>query len=144
MRCSGTIPIMVLPFEIAIEGIPVSQQARRRSRVVGWRESVRDFAERHWKIGDSPHGGPLEVSITYFYDRVPVDVDNLPKPILDALNGLVYEDDSQITDLLSSKRPIGDHAPIESASQTLRRALDLQEPFVHILVEESQSQEVSS
>ncbi len=34
------------------------------------------------------------VTITYVYDEVPLDVDNIPKPILDALKGLVFSDDN--------------------------------------------------
>ncbi len=44
------------------------------------------------------------VSITYFFDRVDFDVDNIPKPILDALKELVYVDDRQVTDLICRKR----------------------------------------
>ena len=35
-----------------------------------------------------------------------VDVDNLPKPILDALSGMIFADDHQVTDLLVRKRPL--------------------------------------
>ena len=108
--------------------------------MVEWREAVRTHAELHWEIGDSPYDGPLEVTITYFYDTIPIDVDNLPKPILDALNGLVYEDDSQITALLSRKCPIGVNQSTENTSYILRDALDRREPFVHILIEESEIQ----
>ena len=39
----------------------------------------------------SPYTGNLKVAITYyFFDFTPLDVDNIPKPILDALKGLVY------------------------------------------------------
>jgi Holliday junction resolvase RusA-like endonuclease len=37
--------------------------------------------------------GPIMLTITYFYDSISMDVDNLPKPISDALRGLVYLDD---------------------------------------------------
>ena len=32
-------------------------------------------------------------TITHFYNDVEVDADNLPKPIIDALKGLVFLDD---------------------------------------------------
>ena len=42
-------------------------------------------------------GGPpraIVETITYFFDGAALDVDNIPKPILDALKGVVYFDDS--------------------------------------------------
>ena len=44
--------------------------------------------------------------ITYFSRSAPdkFDVDNTSKPILDALKGLVYTDDFQVTDLVFRKR----------------------------------------
>lgn len=95
---------MALPFEFALDGPPVSQQARRRFRVSQWTQNVRGSAERRWD-GSPPVGGPVMVDILYIFDSVPFDVDNIPKPILDALKGLVYADDSQITDLTCRKRP---------------------------------------
>jgi Holliday junction resolvase RusA-like endonuclease len=94
---------MPLSFEFSIQGPPVSQQTRRRDRVREWTRTVRQAAERSW--GDEPAvDGPVMVSITYFFDSVDFDIDNIPKPILDALNGLVYVDDRQITDLICRKR----------------------------------------
>ena len=44
------------------------------------------------------------ISVVYVFDSTPLDVDNIPKPILDALKGLVYCDDSQVTDLICRVR----------------------------------------
>ena len=44
------------------------------------------------------------VIIVYYYDNYLMDIDNVPKPILDALKGVVFEDDSQVTDLICRKR----------------------------------------
>ena len=45
-------------------------------------------------VSDLRIPGDVKVAITYFFDRSSLDVDNVPKPILDALNGLVYFDES--------------------------------------------------
>ena len=56
-------------------------------------------ASRRW--GDSPpFVDDVMVTITYVYSNSPMDVDNIPKPILDALKDLIYFDDSQVTDLI--------------------------------------------
>ena len=66
---------------------------------------VRIAAGRIW--GDNSQlAEEIMVTITYVYADSPMDiVDNVPKPILDGLKGLVYFDDSQVTDLLCRKRP---------------------------------------
>lgn len=75
------------------------------------------------------------VTITYFFDGASLDVDNVPKPILDGLNGLVYGDDSQVTDLLCRKRDMNADSRLESPSPTLLQALGGQEQFLHVLVD---------
>lgn len=98
---------MPLPFEFTIAGPPVSQQARRRDRVRDWIQRIRGVAALDWD-GEPPVTGPVMVSITYFFSNIDFDVDNIPKPILDALKGLVYLDDKQVTDLICRKRSQSD------------------------------------
>jgi len=74
-----------LPFEFVIDGPPVSQQARRRERVREWRDQVHQVAKMHWSGEELPVTEPVMLTISYFYDRVQMDVDNIPKPISDAL-----------------------------------------------------------
>lgn len=74
--------------------------------------------------GERLHVGPVRVQIMAYYPipkswskarkraavagetvpEVKPDLDNLAKAILDALNGLAYEDDSSVTDLTIHKR----------------------------------------
>ena len=51
-------------------------------------------------------------------------MDNIVKPILDSLKGLVYQDDSQITDLISRRRPLAGLFRIEVISPILAEALN--------------------
>ena len=51
------------------------------------------------------------MTITYFFDDYSGDVDNVSKPILDALNKLVYVDDRQVFDLVCRKRDLQIHNP---------------------------------
>ena len=94
---------MVLPIEFALEGSPVSQQTRRRALLRQWTQNVRNAAGRHWE-SRAPAAGNVAVSIVYIFDADPLDVDNIPKPIMDALKGLIYSDDNQVTDLICRKR----------------------------------------
>ena len=120
----------------------MSQQTRRRALITEWRAQVRDEAERLWNDGDAPHDGPAAVTLTYFYDDMPMDVDNIPKPVLDALIGLVYHDDSQVTDILCRKREIAPDLAIPKRSHILGLALDHESDFLHVVIEEAQDKEV--
>jgi crossover junction endodeoxyribonuclease RusA len=82
-----------LPFEFIIDGPPVSQQARRRERVLQWKQEVRRAAQQVWPAGELPVTEPVMIAITHFYGDASMDIDNIPKPVLDALKGLVYVDD---------------------------------------------------
>ena len=84
------------------------------------------------------------VTITYFFKGASLDVDNIPKPILDALKGLVYSDDSQVSDLLCRKRNLSGDLRIQNPSSLLLETLLHSERFLHIAVVSAPSQEVAS
>ena len=57
---------------------------------------------------------PLEMEINLFFkDKRKRDVDNFNKLILDSLQGIVYEDDSQITKLTITKEICKDNPRVE-------------------------------
>lgn len=72
--------------------------------------------------------------ICLFTDR-DVDVDNVPKPILDALTGFVYVDDYQVTDLVVRKRSLSDMRFEREPSPELVRYIGNGREVVHISVE---------
>ena len=84
------------------------------------------------------------VTITYFYKGTSMDVDNLPKPILDALKGLVYSDDGQVSDLLCRKRDLNGDLRIHNPSSVLLETLRNSEQFLHITVNNELSQGVAA
>ncbi len=134
---------MPMPFEFVIDGLPVSQQARRRCRVRNWARTVRDAAKQDWDT-EPPFTGEVMVSITCFFEDVSLfDVDNIPKPILDALKGLVYSNDKQVSDLLCRKRGLNGDLRIQNPSPLLLETLGHSQQFLHIVVTNALSQEVS-
>ena len=134
---------MPLPFEFTVGGSPVSQQARRRNRVREWMLEVETVAKRHWDV-EPPYGGEVMVAITYVFEDTLFDVDNIPKPILDALSGLVYSDDSQVTDLLCRKRRLSGDLRIPAPSPMMLATISDSKEFLHIVVTNTRSQEVAS
>lgn len=134
---------MSIPFELAVYGIPVSQQTRKRERLREWRQDVCNAARREWTGGPSDSGSFM-VTITYVYDDIILDVDNIPKPILDALKQVIFSDDSQVTDMLCRKRELNAELRLGTFSSALSEALARSTPFVHILVDHAPDQEVIS
>ena len=132
-----------IPLEITIFGVPVSQQTRRGERLEKWRQDIRSVASREWNEAPS-NAGALIVTITYVYDDILLDVDNIPKPILDALKRVVYSDDDQIIDLLCRKRDLHANLQSQSFSTVLTEALARSTPLVHIVVDNAPDQEVIS
>lgn len=122
----------MLPFEFIVDGSPVSQQTRRRSRLPQWRATVRAAAAQRWPTEDLPIERDLTVAITHFYEGAPADVDNLVKPIVDAIKGLAYVDDGQVTDLLIRRRPLRGPYVIAAVSEVLAAGLWLGREFLHI------------
>ena len=139
---SSTAGQPVLPFEFIVEGPAISQQTRRRSRLRKWIELVRQSAQVRWPIERPPVAGSLMLRVSYLYEDVVVDLDNLPKPIIDALKDVVYVDDNQITDILLLKRDLRRPLRVENPSDVLAGALDLGKVFLHILIDHAPDQEV--
>lgn len=132
---------MTLPFDFTIAGPPVSQQARRAERIGEWRDGVKEAANQLW-LGAPPVEGVVMVTVIYFHDGRRFDVDNIPKPILDALNGLVFSDDNQVTDLVCRKLNLDDLPRGVSGSEVLKEAIDNGGQFLHIVVENAPEREV--
>jgi len=87
-----------------------------------------------WPAGVVPLDQELCLTIAYFYEGAPADVDNIVKPIVDAIKGLVYRDDVQITDLISRRRPMAGPFRIEVVSPVLAEALDRGREFLYIRI----------
>ena len=93
-----------------------------------------------WKA-EPPFGGEVAVTITYLYEDASLDVDNMPKPILDALKGLVYSDDRLVSDLLCRKRDLSGALRIQNPSSMLLQAARGSQEFVHIAIKDALNQE---
>ena len=73
--------------------------------------------------------GPLYARIIWFQLKVtPGDVDNMTKPILDSLRGIVYHDDDQIVRRLTEKTVTSSRSfsmtPSEAPTETAQAELD--------------------
>lgn len=122
-------------FEFTVPGPPLSHQTRDRRKLAAWRDAVRDAAAEHW---DRPAllRQSLRIVVTYYHEgpAVRIDGDNLLKPIQDALTGLIYEDDRQITDASVRKTDIDGEFRIRGKSMLLLEAFSHGDEFLHITI----------
>ena len=118
-------------YRIIVPGIPRTSRARSRST---WQSQVSSIAE---SICTTPlEGNDLVIDITVYYTGLPTfDNDNVLKPICDALEGICYHDDHQISDHSIRRRSLtGFSGRIEDLSPELWEAVSSVEDFVYIVI----------
>jgi crossover junction endodeoxyribonuclease RusA len=129
-------------FEFFVEGPPLSQQTRNSARLRDWKDYVRTEAARLWQPLE-PYEGPLKITVVYYHERqaVSIDHDNIIKPIQDALAGLVYKNDRQITDAQTRKTNIDGRFRLRRLSPIYARAFGAGKEFVYIRIEKAPNHE---
>jgi crossover junction endodeoxyribonuclease RusA len=127
----------MLPFEFIVGGPPISHQTRRAERLQAWKQVVRNAAIQRWPQEIAPFKVRLKMSVCYYHDGVAVSIDNdnMVKPIQDALNGLVYEDDRQITDIQVRKTDINGSFRVRGMSPVLAEGFIIGKEFLYICIE---------
>jgi crossover junction endodeoxyribonuclease RusA len=105
------------PIEFVIPQRPVSQQARRQARLREWKEFVAEHARLAINEPRELASEPVALKLLYVYEEAALDIDNILKPIQDALIGVLLEDDSVITDVEIRRRWLG----LRSLSTRYRR-----------------------
>lgn len=114
-------------FAYVVEGPPVSLNAKDHSsrRYQKWIRTVRKAAADIWPTGSSPRTEDLVVSIYNYFTLAPPDVDNIIKPILDGMETVVYNNDSQVFRVLSERVNLSlptsliDPAPLVASAQAV-------------------------
>ena len=131
-----------LPFDFVVAGRAVSQRAKSSASRERWRLQIRAAAEAHWGDAD-PEAGPLSVTVSYLSIDPGVDVDNIPKPILDALKGLVFADDEQVIDLQCRKRRLMSDLEIVNPPVQLLEYIADRQHVLHVVVVRATDSEVT-
>jgi crossover junction endodeoxyribonuclease RusA len=97
---------MPLPFEFLISQRPVSFQTKNRANLQLWKRYVLAEAMKTWPGEPPVEAADLSVNLVYLCRADPADIDNIIKPIQDALVGLIYKDDALVTDVGSHRRDL--------------------------------------
>jgi Holliday junction resolvase RusA-like endonuclease len=110
--------------EFIINKRPVSQQTRNKKSLQEWKDFVCSQAFKIYQV--IPFTGNVELRLTLVYlcfkgsER---DVDNIIKPIQDALIGVIYEDDSLVTDVDSHRRLLSEPIDVTHLPRLLRQGV---------------------
>jgi len=132
----------MLPFEFVIPQRPVSQQARRQSRLREWKDFVAQHARVAMSMPQTLATEPVALKLLYFYDEAALDVDNILKPIQDALVGIVLTDDSVITDVEIRRRWRGTTFTLTAVTPVLAAGLALGREFVYVMLSDAPPQDI--
>jgi hypothetical protein len=121
------------PVEFLVQGTPVSLQAKRAESRAQWKERVRIASrpvlpEGHWATT-----GRVSVTLFYFPEAaMQGDIDNIVKPILDALAQHIYIDDAQVERLVVQKFEPGNIFLFSAPTVILSAALRSRKPLLYV------------
>ncbi|NER82922.1 MAG: RusA family crossover junction endodeoxyribonuclease [Leptolyngbya sp. SIO1D8] len=132
----------MLSFEFILPGRPVSNQTKDKTRLKAWQANVSQVAAHLWdQEQDCPYEDYVRVQLTYYFeapsgkeDNVP-DSDNVVKPIREALTGIVYLYDYQVTDVISRRRNLNGSFRVKGISPILAEGFIQGVEFVHVKIE---------
>ena len=128
-----------LPLEFNVFGTPVSIQSKNPTAKQDWQSAVLAAARTavdaaNWAFDRH------RLSITMFYfpqEAMPGDLDNIVKPVLDALWPHIYLDDSLIDRLIVQRFDVSIPRTFAAPSETLLAAVTAQDPVLYIRLAEA-------
>lgn len=134
----------LFPFEFFLQGTPVSLQTKNRASADRWKARVSTHAkQRIDEICDFYWIEERTLCLTillFFQDPPPGDIDNLIKPIMDAMCGILYIDDRCIERVVI-QRFVTTEFPMElnAPTEQLQSAVETEFPVVYIRIDDDLS-----
>jgi Holliday junction resolvase RusA-like endonuclease len=126
-------------FEFLIAGRPVSMQSKSRKHLQAWKKYVRDEVSKLWPPDRAPVcATDVRVTLVYLCNEVPADIDNIIKPILDAIAGLVIDDDFLVSDVDSHRRFLSDSIELRGLPPLLQWRVLIGNECVYVRASEAQ------
>ncbi len=124
-----------LPHEFIVVGTPVSQQAKRAKNKESWMQEVKSASSASLDPGFFCHFGRLAVTLYYFpQEPMTGDIDNIVKPVLDAMTAHIYQDDQQVERVVVQRFEPGNIFRFDSPSDKLLEAIDAPKPVLYVRV----------
>lgn len=134
-------------FEFVVKGPPVSvnliKKNPRSKKAREWTAAVQDAAVKQWERdkrlpAEKPWLVPLSVVITVYFTATRLDVDNAIKPILDAMEKVLYDDDSSVFRIAAERVDLRRAVRTEIPSALVEEALDRpasETELVHVVLD---------
>lgn len=123
-----------LPFEMVVYGRVVSFQ-NKTNLYREWKAKVREEAIRQWRSTPIKQDGLKFTAIFFYFDPYGLpDSDNF-KRIQDALNGVVWEDDSQLVSSNSLRFPLQGQFHVEDLTWVIAEGFLKKTEFLYLRVE---------
>lgn len=123
-------------LELVVKGTPASSQSASRTKE-RWMDLVRGTARAAIREEDEIYAECRGILVYFYFDSTALDVDNLVKPVSDALCGIAYYDDHIVTEWVARKTDLGrtellDPPPV--VADHLAEWLAARQPFVYVCV----------
>ena len=123
--------------EFVVPERPLSVQARQHDLLHAWRQLIVLHALHRW-TGKPLASGEVHLTIVFLCDpTAPIDVDNVVKPIQDALLNVAYTNDVLVTDVDSHRRYVGDLVDITGCSRMLIQMINKDTEAVYVRLQEA-------
>jgi crossover junction endodeoxyribonuclease RusA len=122
------------PLEFVVFGTPKSLGASSRSREI-WKNEIRNASRSVLPEGHWATTAPIAITLFYFpTEAKTADIDNIVKPILDALNRHIYIDDRQVERILVQIFESDSLLAFGKPSRRLREAIAVARPKLNIRI----------
>ena len=107
-----------------------------RARLADWKLRVAAAAAERW--GGPPFRRKVHVVVTYYHEgeTAHLDGDNMIKPILDALTGLIYADDRQASHIEARNVNLLAAGCLPHVSSVVAKGLARGGEFLHVWIDE--------
>ena len=124
---------IAFPLEFVVLGTPVSLQVKRTASKTAWKNRVKQASSEVLPEGHFCTEEPVAVTLFYFPATTMVgDIDNIVKPVLDALRQHVYADDRQVERVWVQKFEPGKVFQFSNPSKALSDALVGERPVLFV------------
>jgi Holliday junction resolvase RusA-like endonuclease len=120
-------------IEFVVPKRPVSIQAKNPKTLQEWKDFVygRALSARR---GAPRVGIRYKFTLVHLSEEDPPDINNVIKPVEDALNGLAYPDDKHVVDVTGHRRPISEGIDVTHLPVLLRDAVFLGAECIYVRV----------
>jgi crossover junction endodeoxyribonuclease RusA len=134
---------LTFPIEFIVRGTPVSLQTKRAKSLEDWKNRVRSASAA---VIPSPHfASDDRIAVTIYYlpsEPMQGDLDNIIKPILDALSRHIYIDDQQVERIVAQR--FGPGYTFKRPSVKLIEALNGEKPALYVKMTNDPLEELPS